>query len=265
MTVLIRKLADHPAGSPPRLRRLSSLPPPVALIFDLDGTLVDTVEVRIRAWLATFAELDIPAEREHVATLIGADGRRLAREVASLAGRQLDDGRAEAIDRRAGEIFSQLNQLPRPVPGATELLAALEQGDLPWAIATSSRPEQVSASVAALGTRRQPQIVDGSHVEHAKPAPDLLLFAADQLGVGARGCWYVGDSTWDMVAARGAAMVGIGIAAGAVSRAALAGAGAQAVTTFRGLLGELRRRGLVSGQAGRSPRAASARATARAR
>lgn len=240
-------MSEQPAGRPTRLRRLSALPVPTALIFDLDGTLVDTVEVRIRAWLATFAELDIPADRDHVATLIGADGRRLAREVAELAGRRLDDGRAEAIDRRAGEVFSELNTSPRPVAGAKAILAALEKGGLPWAIATSSRPEQVAASVAVLGTRGQPRIVDGSHVEHAKPAPDLLLLAAEQLGVPARGCWYVGDSTSDMLAARGANMIGIGIPAGAASREALAGAGAGAVTTFRGLLGELRRRGLVSG------------------
>jgi beta-phosphoglucomutase-like phosphatase (HAD superfamily) len=72
-------------GDPDRPVRLSSLPSPGALIFDLDGTLVDTVDVRIKAWLATFDEIHLPAEHDHVAGLIGSDGRRLAREVAALA------------------------------------------------------------------------------------------------------------------------------------------------------------------------------------
>ncbi|HEY7600375.1 MAG TPA: HAD-IA family hydrolase, partial [Candidatus Limnocylindrales bacterium] len=159
--------------------------------------------------------------------------------------RTIDDGRAEAIDRRAGEIYSQLNTNPRPLPGVHALLHALERGELPWAIATSSRAEQVRTSVAALGLEREPVIVDGSHVEHAKPAPDLLLLAADQLGLSPRHCWYIGDATWDMLAARAANMPAVGITTGAVGRAALLEAGAAAVTTFSALGAELRRRQLL--------------------
>ncbi len=119
-------------------------------MFDLDGTLVDTVETRIRAWMDVFSEAGIRAEREHVARLIGADGKRLAREVAEVAGKTIDDGRAEAIDKRSGEIYDQLNINPRPIAGARELLVALADSSLRWAIGTSSRPEQVKASVAAL-------------------------------------------------------------------------------------------------------------------
>ena len=107
---------------------------------------------------------------------------------------------------------------------------AIERDGLQWAIATSSRKAQVAASVAALGLDREPTIVDASHVEHAKPEPDLLLLAAKRLGVEPERCWYVGDSTWDMVAAVAAAMLPIGVTAGAaVDAAALAGAGAGAV------------------------------------
>lgn len=117
---------------------------------------------------------------------------------------------------------------------------------MPWAIATSSRSEQVGASVNALRLPRPPLIVDGSNVEHAKPAPDLLLLAAQRLATPTRRCWYVGDSTWDMEAARAASMVGIGMAYGAVPAAALSRAGAAATTTFRALQAELRRRGQVA-------------------
>lgn len=196
--------------------------------------------------MQVFGELGIPADREHVARLIGADGKRLAKEVANVANRQIDDGRAEAIDKRSGEIFNQLNTNPRPIAGARQALLALARSSLPWAIATSSRPEQVRASVAALKLLDEPRIIDGSHVELAKPAPDLLLLAAEQLKVAPGRCWYVGDSTWDMLAVRAAGMIGIGVPYGAVSKSELLNAGAKTVTTFRSLLADLQRRGLLA-------------------
>jgi len=223
-------------------RGLSALPAPAALLFDLDGTLVDTVGTRIEGWLRTFAEIGMPAEREHLARLIGADGKRLAREVAAATGRVLDDEPAEAIDRRAGQLYDELNTNPLPLPGARQLLLDLQAGRLPWAIATSSRAEQVMGSVNALRLDRPPMIVDGSHVAHAKPAPDLLLLAAERLAVPRQRTWYVGDATWDMLAARAAAMVAIGVASGAVDSAALLGAGADAVVGLDDLHAELRRR-----------------------
>ncbi len=235
---------DIGAGaSPPGLPALDD---PRALIFDLDGTLVDTVGMRIDGWLRTFEEIGIPAEREHVATLIGADGRRLAQEVAAIAGRTLDADRAEAIDRRAGEIYSQLNTDPQPLPGARQLLVALNEAGLRWAIATSSRSGQVMTSVSALGLPSQPMIVDGSHVERAKPAPDLLLLAADQLDLSPRSCWYVGDATWDVLSARAANMIAIAVPSGAAPPDALAKAGADAVTSMDELGDDLRRRGLLA-------------------
>ncbi len=196
--------------------------------------------------MQVFAELGIPADREHVARLIGADGKRLAKEVANVANRHIDDGRAEAIDKRSGAIYDELNTNPRPIAGARAVLLALGRSALPWAIATSSRPEQVRASVDALKLPERPRIVDGSHVEHAKPAPDLLLLAAEQLRTPPGRCWYVGDATWDMLAARAAGMIGIGVPYGAVSKLDLLSAGARTVTTFRSLHADLNRRGLLA-------------------
>lgn len=206
-----------------------ALPRPDAVVFDLDGTLVDTVEQRIAAWLDTFEEAGIPASRERVAPLIGSDGKRLAREVASDAERELDDDAAEALDRRSGERYDALNVDPQPLPGARRLLAALDTAALRWAIATSSRRDQTAASVAALRLGEAPRIVDGSHVEHAKPAPDLLLRAAEELAVDPPRTWYVGDATWDMRAAVAARMIAIGLTTGAVDAAALRAAGARQV------------------------------------
>jgi len=209
---------------------VDQLPLPDAVLFDLDGTLVDTVETRIEAWLAAMNEAGFATTRDRLGPLIGLDGKRLAREIAALAGVSLDEDRAEAIDKESGEIYEHLNHSPRPLPGVSELVAAIDARGIPWAIATSSRKDQVKTSVTALGLDHEPEIVDASHVEHAKPEPDLLLRAAEELRVEPARCWYIGDSTWDMVAAAAAAMVPIGVTAGsAVSAEALRGAGAGVV------------------------------------
>ena len=89
------------------------LPLPGAMLFDLDGTLVDTVEVRIAAWERALDEARLPAGRARLAPLIGLDGKRLAREIAALDGNPIDEDRAESIDRRSGEIYARLNEAPR--------------------------------------------------------------------------------------------------------------------------------------------------------
>ncbi|MDQ3345331.1 MAG: HAD family hydrolase [Chloroflexota bacterium] len=194
---------------------MTSAAPPPAIIFDLDGTLVDTVGARIGAWEAVFAEFRIPIACAPLGPMIGMDGRRLAADVASAAGMPIDAATAEAIDRRAGSLFEQRNRNPQPLPGARAALAMLDRAGVTWAIATSSRAEQVTASIGAMELAHNPRIVDGGAVEHAKPAPDLLLLAARQVGMKPDGCWYVGDSTWDMGAAVAANMLPIGVLAGA--------------------------------------------------
>ena len=221
-------MADPPAASVPD-----------AVVFDLDGTLVDTVETRIAAWREAFREAGIPADRSHVTGLIGADGVFLAREVARRDGRDIDDEQAQALDRRSGELYDRLNDDPRPLPGASQLLEELTRRGLPWVIATSSRPEQVTASVAALGLSRRPAIVDGGRVERAKPAPDLLLAAAAELGARPEAVWAVGDSRWDMLSAAAAGMHPVGVTTGQTTREDLEAAGGRLVVAS---LGELRER-----------------------
>ena len=225
-----------------------SLPPPRALLFDLDGTLVDTVGIRVQAWLAAFVEVGLRPDPETVGRLMGSDGRFVAREAARSVGRTLEPAEAEALDHRAGALFGQLNREPRALPGATALLAHLDRVGLPWAVATSSRPEQVHASVDALGQDHQPRVTDGSRVAHAKPAPDLLLSAAKEMEVPLAGTWYVGDSTWDMQAAVASGMVPVGVTTGAVDAVALRAAGARlCVSSLGELLAVLERAGPTDG------------------
>lgn len=238
---------------------LRTLPDPEAILFDLDGTLVDTVPQRIASWLGAFEEAGIPADRAQVAALVGSDGRRLAREVAAEAGIALDPKAVERLDRRAGELHEAANSDPRPLPGAATLLAELADSPVRSAIATSSRPEQVHGSVAALHLPRPPLVVDGSHVRHAKPAPDLLLLAARRLRRQPAACWYVGDAAWDMLAARAAGMVAVGVPSGAVDAAALRAAGAIAIVPdLTHLRRELERRGLLERATGLRPPGGSA-------
>jgi HAD superfamily hydrolase (TIGR01509 family) len=226
---LVRGRGTEAAGYP-RPSMTSSLPRPAAIVFDLDGTLVDTVPARIQAWDAVFDEAGIPATRDQLASLIGIDGRRLAREVAGAAGGTLDEAGAERIDARAGELFDEANRDPRALSGARAALERVDRAGIAWAIATSSRPEQIAASVAALALDQAPRIIDGQQVANAKPAPDLLLLAARELGIRAESAWYVGDSTWDMRAATAAGMLPIGVLAGAaVGAGELRAAGAALV------------------------------------
>ena len=100
--------------------------------------------------------------------MIGMDGRRLAADVARAAGMPIDAAAMEVIDDRAGVLFDERNRAPRPLPGARAAVAVLDRAGVTWAIATSSRAEQVAASIAGLELDQAPHIVDGSAVEHAK-------------------------------------------------------------------------------------------------
>jgi HAD superfamily hydrolase (TIGR01509 family) len=220
------------------------LPRPEALIFDLDGTLVDTVHARIDGWVEVLTVEGFDVTTDEVAPMIGMDGKRLVREVGAARGEEVSEAESERIDKAAGAAFDRRNTAPQPLPGLTDVLAAIEETGSRWLIATSSRKEQVRTSVAALGQRDEPEIVDGSHVEHAKPAPDLLLLAAERLELSPEACWYVGDSTWDVRAAVAAGMTAIGVTAGsAVSAETLAGAGATRVVESLGALAALVRSG----------------------
>ena len=218
----------------------TALPRPAGLIFDLDGTLVDTVRKRIDGWVEALGEVGLATTAGEVGPMIGMDGKRLAREVAAGDGRTLSEEEVEAIDHAAGAAFDRLNRDPRPLPGLEDALAAIDQCGARWIIATSSRAAQVRDSVAALRLRSEPDIVDGSNVEHAKPAPDLLLLAARRLGAPPQGCWAVGDSTWDARAAVAAGMTAVCVTAGsAVSVGDLLAAGASVVVPTLAELADL--------------------------
>jgi HAD superfamily hydrolase (TIGR01509 family) len=238
--------ARAPLDSIPGGRTLVDLPEPVALLFDLDGTLVDTVHLRAEGWRRAFAGIGLDIDPTALLPYMGSDGRWLAGEVARAAGRELDWAARDDVDRSSGALFDEINVSPATLPGATELLTALQASGRAFCIATASQPGQVAVSVRALHLPAPPTITDAGHVEHAKPAPDLLLAAAAQLGVEPAACWYVGDSTWDMMASVRAGMTGIGVATGATDADSLRAAGAAvAIDGLTMLLDHLKGRGLL--------------------
>jgi HAD superfamily hydrolase (TIGR01509 family) len=198
-----------------------------ALIFDLDGTLVDTVGHRIAAWVQALVEAEIPASSVTVAPLIGMGGRDLATAIARHGGIDLNARRLEGLERRAGAIFSERNRRPRPLPGIRDVLTSLVALGKPWAIATGGLQDEAQPSIECLRLPSRPIVIDGTLVARGKPAPDLLLLAADRLRIPPGECRYIGDSTWDMLAAAAAKMASIGVTAGGVASAdALKAAGA---------------------------------------
>lgn len=208
---------------------MTTLRAPRAIIFDLDGTLVDTVGTRVASWMDTFPDFGIQPEPDYLAPLMGSDGKLVARTVAEHYGVTIGVGVDSEIDIAAGARFRELNEHPRALPAAKEILEALTDRGMPWAIATSSLPADAHRSVESLELGSDPVVCDGADVEHAKPAPDLLLKAAGLIETKPADAWYVGDSKWDMLAASAAGMPAIAVMTGATDEADLLDAGADVI------------------------------------
>jgi HAD superfamily hydrolase (TIGR01549 family) len=197
-----------------------------ALIFDLDGTLVDTVYAHVFAWQKAFAELDLPIDGWRIHRRIGMSGGLFARAAAREVGRPLSSDEESHLQTRHGELFRELLPTRRPLPGAVDLLAELRELGVPHGIATSGRRPEIDASLAALGVPPETVVVERGDVLRAKPEPDLFLACQEQLGVRADECYVVGDAVWDLLAARRARMLSVGLLSGGYGEDELTRAGA---------------------------------------
>jgi HAD superfamily hydrolase (TIGR01509 family) len=197
-----------------------------ALIFDLDGTLVDTVYAHVFAWQRALAEVGMPIDGWRIHRRIGMSGGLFARAVAREVGRPLDDAEIGAVQRRHGELFRELLPERRPLPGAVALLAELREHGIVHGIATSGRRPEIDASLAALGVGDETAIVQRGDVARAKPEPDLFIECARRLDVQPEECYVVGDAVWDLLAARRARMLSVGVLSGGYGEDELQRAGA---------------------------------------
>ena len=197
-----------------------------ALIFDLDGTLVDTVYAHVFAWQRALEEAGLPIEGWRIHRRVGMSGGLFTRAVAREVGRPLSDAEIEDLQKRHGELFRSLLPDRRPLPGAVELLAWLREAGVPHGIATSGRRPEINASLEALGAPADMVVVERGDVLRAKPEPDLFLLCQERLRVEIRDCYVVGDAVWDLLAARRAGMLSVGLLSGGYGIDELLAAGA---------------------------------------
>jgi len=200
-----------------------------AFLFDLDGTLVDSVYQHVLAWREALESGGIHLAVWRIHRQIGMSGGLFINALLRETGHTVSTEEAERLQQVHTEAFSRYVSQVRPLPGAVELLTYLTNASVPWAIATSGRMESASLSLKLLGLNEDVPVITRDLVRHAKPDPDLFLAAAEKLGVEISDAVVVGDSIWDLLAARRARALSVGLLSGGYGREELERAGAYRV------------------------------------
>ncbi|CAN5528520.1 MAG: HAD family hydrolase [Acidimicrobiia bacterium] len=200
-----------------------------AFVFDLDGTLIDSVYQQVLAWHEALELVGMEVSVWRIHRKIGMSGGLFAAAVARETGRELTETEAVEVRRAHADAYAARSAEIRPLPGAVELLRYLTEVRVPWAVATSGYLENAAPTLRRLGIPEDVPVVTRDQVAHAKPDPDLFLAAAERLGVDITQAMVVGDSVWDLLAARRAGALGIGVLSGGYGREELERAGAYRV------------------------------------
>jgi len=201
-------------------------PNPGAVLFDIDGTLVDSNYLHVTAWIRAFAGAGHPVDSWRIHRAIGMDGSKLVGELLGEDAAELGD----QVKELHSEHYQKASDLLRPFASARDLLADLVGRDLHVVLATSAPPEELKLLRAALDVDDLTSFVTSSDdVDVAKPEPDLLQVALDEVGVAPHRAAMVGDAEWDMRAAVEAGVAAIGVLTGGLSRSELHDAGASEV------------------------------------
>lgn len=201
-----------------------------SFLFDLDGTLVDSVYDHVLAWHDALTAEGIELSVWRIHRKIGMSGGLFANMLLREIGADIGAERVERLRFRHAEAYNRRSETIRPLPGARELLAYLTEAGIPWAIATSGRMETAGRVLDHLGVdRTKVPVITRDLVKYAKPDPDLFLAAAEALGVDVGNACVVGDSIWDMLAARRARALGIGVLSGGYGQEELERSGAYRV------------------------------------
>jgi HAD superfamily hydrolase (TIGR01509 family) len=200
-----------------------------AFLFDLDGTLMDSVYHHVLAWQEALARDGIHLSVWRIHRRIGMSGGLLANAMLREIGRPVNADDADLLRRYHAEAYAPRLAQVRPLPGAIELLATLTQLGVPWSIATSGYIESAAPMIEMLDVPDGVPVVTRDQVAHAKPDPDLFLAAAERLGADIEDSVVVGDSVWDLLAARRARALGVGLLSGGYGEDELARAGAYRV------------------------------------
>jgi len=197
-----------------------------AILFDLDGTLIDSVYQHVLAWREALERAGIQLAVWRIHRRIGMSGGLFLKALSRETGREVSPGEARNLQMWHLEAYAKVVAQVRPLPGAVGLLALLKKEKVKFAIATSGRLAGARPSLKALGIGANVPVITRDQVQHAKPDPDLFLAAADRLGVSIHNSIVVGDSVWDLLAAQRARALGVGLASGGYGREELERAGA---------------------------------------
>jgi HAD superfamily hydrolase (TIGR01509 family) len=200
-----------------------------ALLFDLDGTLVDSVYQHVLSWQDAMRDEGIELSVWRVHRRIGMSGGLFLDALAREIGKPISPDQAHRLRQSHAQHFLSRSVDVRALPGARALLEQLTERGAPWAIATSGRRTTAAVGLSHLGLAEHVPVVTRDDVVHAKPDPDLFLEAARRLGVDPSSCFVVGDSVWDMLAAQRARSLGVGLLSGGYGREELVNAGAYRV------------------------------------
>jgi len=205
------------------------MPAGPAFLFDLDGTLVDSVYQHVLAWREALESAGIELSVWRIHRRIGMSGGLFVNALFRETGRDLKPEQAAKIRQVHRDAYARMGHQIRPLPGARELLAYLTKIGVPWAIGTSGRMESAKPTLDMLDIPAGVPIITRDQVEYAKPDPDLFVAGAGRLGVRVEDAVVVGDSVWDLLAARRARALGVGLLSGGYGEEELERAGAYRV------------------------------------
>jgi HAD superfamily hydrolase (TIGR01509 family) len=200
-----------------------------ALLFDLDGTLIDSVYQHVLAWHEALEELGLSLAVWRIHRRIGMSGGLLIQALGREIGQRVTPEQAKKLQENHAAAYERYQATVQPLPGARELLQQLNRAKVPYAIATSGRLEGARSALERLGVGSEIPVITRQQVQRAKPDPDLFLAAAQQLNIPIARAMVVGDSVWDLLAARRAGCLGIGLLSGGYGKEELEQVGAYRV------------------------------------
>jgi HAD superfamily hydrolase (TIGR01509 family) len=200
-----------------------------AILFDLDGTLIDSVYQHVAAWHEALLQSGIAVSVWKLHRRIGMSGGLFLHALQREIGREISAEQQATMTRLHAEGYARRLSEVTPLPGARDLLHYLAERSVPFAIATSGAGQTAARSVELLDLQVDVPVVTRDQVERAKPDPHLFLAAAQILGVSALNCFVVGDSVWDLLAAQRARALSVGVLSGGYGREELQACGAYRV------------------------------------
>ena len=190
---------------------------------------MDSVYQHVLAWREALEEVGLELSVWRIHRRIGMSGGLFLDALLRETGRRFGSDEAAAVRRTHAAAFARLVGAVKPLPGARELLKYLTNAKVQWAIATSGWLDSARPMLEMLDVPDGVPVITRDQVEHAKPDPDLFLAAAARLGAPIDSCIVVGDSVWDLLAARRARALGVGLLSGGYGQDELERAGAYRV------------------------------------